>query len=95
MMTLAEINQELHILEARLRLYEHKYGMASANFYALYQQGQLDDEGFEQSLAFTPLGEALIKFGKNANCYKKVAFYEEQTSPWPQASIKSSLRCIR
>lgn len=53
MMTLAEINQALHILEARLHLYEQKYGMASVNFYALYQQGRLDDEGFEQSLEFT------------------------------------------
>jgi hypothetical protein len=53
MMTLAEIIQDLHAIEARLRAYERKYGITSADFYDLYQQGLLDDEGFEQSTEFT------------------------------------------
>jgi hypothetical protein len=52
MLTLAEIIQDLHALEARLRAYERKYGITSADFYALYQAGLLDDEGFEQSTEF-------------------------------------------
>lgn len=53
MMTLTEIIQDLHALETRLRAYERKYGITSADFYALYEQGYLDDEGFEQSTEFT------------------------------------------
>ncbi len=52
-MTLSEIIQDLHALETRIRAYERKYGITSADFYALYQQGLLDDEGFEQSTEFT------------------------------------------
>ena len=52
MLTLAEIIQDLHALEIRLRAYERKYGITSADFYNLYQQGLLDDEGFEQSTEF-------------------------------------------
>jgi hypothetical protein len=52
MLTLAEIIQDLHALEARLRAYERKYGITSADFYELYQEGLLDDEGFEQSTEF-------------------------------------------
>jgi len=52
MLTLPEIIQDLHALETRLRAYERKYGITSADFYDLYQQGLLDDEGFEQSTEF-------------------------------------------
>ncbi len=52
-MTLSEIIQDLHALETRIRAYERKYGITSADFYELYQQGLLDDEGFEQSTEFT------------------------------------------
>jgi hypothetical protein len=52
MLTLAEIIQDLHALESRLRAYERKYGITSADFHDLYQQGLLDDEGFEQSTEF-------------------------------------------
>ena len=53
MLTLRELIQDLHALEARMRSYERKYGITSADFYQLYQQGILDDEGFEQSTEFT------------------------------------------
>lgn len=52
-MTLPELIQDLHALETRLRAYERKYGITSADFYQLYEQGLLDDEGFEQSTEFT------------------------------------------
>jgi len=52
-MTLNEILQDLHALETRLREYEARYGVASADFYELYQQGLLDDDGLEQTIEFT------------------------------------------
>lgn len=52
-MTLSEIIQDLHALETRVRAYERKYGITSADFYALYEQGVLDDEGFEQTTEYT------------------------------------------
>ncbi|MFN8494458.1 MAG: hypothetical protein U0350_43055 [Caldilineaceae bacterium] len=51
-MTLEEIIQELHTLNARLRTYEQKYGIVSADFYKLYCQGFLGDEGFERSTEY-------------------------------------------
>jgi hypothetical protein len=52
-MTLNEILQDLHTLETRLREYEARYGVASADFYQLYQQGMLDNDGLEQTIEFT------------------------------------------
>ena len=52
-LTLEEIIQDLRALEARIRAYERKYGVTSQDFYALYQDGLLDDEGFELSMEFT------------------------------------------
>ncbi len=52
-MTLLDIIQDLHALEARLREYEAKYGVISADFYELYQQGLLDNDGLEQTFEFT------------------------------------------
>jgi hypothetical protein len=53
MLTLEEVIQDIHALEARIQAYERKYGITSRDFYSLYQQGLLDDEGFEQSTEFT------------------------------------------
>lgn len=53
MMTLADILEDLHVLETRLREYEAEYGVASADFYELYQQGLLDNGGLEQTIEFT------------------------------------------
>ncbi len=52
-MTLSEILQDLHALETRLREYEARYGVTSEDFYDLYQQGLLDDDGFESTIEFT------------------------------------------
>jgi len=52
-LTLEDIIQDLHALEARIRAYKRKYAIASQHFYDLYQQGLLDDGGFEQSTEFT------------------------------------------
>jgi hypothetical protein len=52
-MTPSEIIQDLYALDARLRAFELKCGITSGDFYQLYQQGLLDDEGSEQSTEFT------------------------------------------
>jgi hypothetical protein len=52
-MNLTDVLQDLHALETRLREYEAKYGVASADFYKLYQQGLLDNDGLEQTIEFT------------------------------------------
>lgn len=52
-LTLDEIIQDLRALETRISAYERKYGITSQDFYALYQEGLLDDDGFEQSTEFT------------------------------------------
>ncbi|MCZ7568709.1 MAG: hypothetical protein M5U01_08970 [Ardenticatenaceae bacterium] len=51
-MTLSEILQDLHALEIRLREYETRYGVASEDFYELYQQGLLDSDGLERTIEF-------------------------------------------
>ena len=48
-MTLYELIEDLHALRTRTQAYERKYGVTSQDFYGLYQQGLLDNEGFEQS----------------------------------------------
>jgi hypothetical protein len=51
-MTLHEVIEDLHALQARTQAYERKYGVTSQDFLALYRQGLLCDEGFEQSTEF-------------------------------------------
>jgi len=51
-MTLYELIEDLQALRVRTQAYERKYGVTSEHFYSLYQQGLLDDEGFEQSTEF-------------------------------------------
>jgi hypothetical protein len=51
-MTLREVIEDLHALRARTQAYEKKYGVTSHDFYTLYQQGPLDDEGLEQSTEY-------------------------------------------
>ena len=51
-MTLYELIEELQALRARTHAYERKYGVTSHDFYGLYQQGLLDDEGVEQTTEF-------------------------------------------
>ena len=48
-MTLSELMEDLQVLQVRTQAYERKYGVTSQDFYTLYQQGLLADEGFEQS----------------------------------------------
>lgn len=52
-MTLVEIIQEIHTLDTRLRTYERKYGIVSADFYKLYRQGFLGDAGREQAAEYS------------------------------------------
>ena len=52
-MTLHDLIEDLQALRSRTLAYERKYGVTSQDFYDLYQQGLLDDEGFEKSTEFT------------------------------------------
>ena len=51
-LSLEEIIQDLRALEARIRAYERRVWGYLARFLVLYQDGLLDDEGFEQSTEF-------------------------------------------
>ena len=51
-MTLHEVIEDLHALQARTQAYERKYGVTSHDFLALYRQGLLSDEGLEQSTEY-------------------------------------------
>ena len=51
-MTIYKLIEDLHALQVRTQAYERKYGVTSQDFYELYRQGGLDDEGFEQSTEY-------------------------------------------
>ena len=51
-MTLYELIEDLQVLRVRTQAYERKYGVTSQDFYSLYQQGLLHDEGFKKSTEF-------------------------------------------
>ncbi|MEI2691005.1 MAG: hypothetical protein V9H69_15355 [Anaerolineae bacterium] len=52
-LTLEDIIQDLRALDSRIRAYERKYGITSEDFYSLYLEGLLDDEGYEQTTEYT------------------------------------------
>lgn len=52
-MTLSDIIEDLHAVELRLLDFEKKYGLHSEDFYALYNQGLLDDGELEETIDFT------------------------------------------
>lgn len=69
-MPLAEIIQDLYALEARLRAFELKYGVTSGDFYQLYQQGLLDNDGYEQSTEFTRWASAYVLKQKRLTAFE-------------------------
>lgn len=72
-MALADIIQDLHALEARLREYEAKYGIASADFYELYRQGLLDNDGLEQTMEFTRWASAYEMKLEREEAFRKIS----------------------
>lgn len=70
MQTLREIIQDLQAVESRIRAYERKYGITSADFDLLYQQGLLDDEGFEQSTEFVRWASAYALLQKREAAFE-------------------------
>ena len=52
-LTPEDIIQVLRALDSRIRAYERKYGITSEDFYSLYQEGLLDDDGYEQTTEYT------------------------------------------
>lgn len=77
-MTLSEIIQDIYALDAGLRAFELKYGVTSGDFYQLYQQGLLDDEGYAQSTEFTRWASA---YGLKQ---KSLAAFEEASRQFVQ-----------
>ncbi len=51
-MTLEEVIQDIHALNAELEVFEKKYGVLSEDFYQLYVVGELRDEEPEEILAY-------------------------------------------
>jgi hypothetical protein len=92
MLTLPELIQDLHALEARVRAYERKYGITSADFYQLYQAGVLDDEGFEQSTEFTRWASAYALKLKREATFNTASHRFVETLQ--QATREHSLRLI-
>jgi hypothetical protein len=72
-MTLSEILQDLHALETRLREYEASYGVASSDFYELYQQGLLDDGGLEQTIEFTRWASAYEMKAEREETFRQIS----------------------
>jgi hypothetical protein len=92
MLTLPELIQDLHALEARVRSYERKYGITSTDFYQLYQAGVLDDEGFEQSTEFTRWASAYALKLKREAAFNTASHRFVETLQ--QTSREHSLRLI-
>ena len=51
-MTLYELIEDLHALRVSPQAYARHHSVPPQHFYTLYQQGLLDDQGFEQSTEF-------------------------------------------
>ena len=49
--TISDILDDLRAADEITRYYERRYGLSSADFYALYQQGRLDDGGHTEEFA--------------------------------------------
>jgi len=89
-LTLEEIIQDLHALEARVHAYERKYGITSQDFYDLYQQGVLDDEGFERSTEFTRWASAYTMKREREAAFEAVSrtFTEQLRRGAPERSVR-------
>jgi hypothetical protein len=71
-LTLEDIIQDLRALDSRIRAYERKYGITSEDFYSLYQEGLLDDEGYEQTTEYTRWASAYaMKLEREAAFHRK------------------------
>jgi hypothetical protein len=98
-MTLYELIEDLHALRARTQAYERKYGVTSQDFYELYQQGSLDDEGFEQSTEFARWASAYEMQLERENEFqaRSHAFIADlkQESPAEPVRLKSNPRLVQ
>jgi hypothetical protein len=72
-MSLSELLQDLHALEIRLREYEAQYGVASEDFYELYKQGLLDDDGFEQTSEFARWASAFTMKLEREQSFRQIS----------------------
>ena len=98
-MTLYELIEDLQALRVRTQAYERKYGVTSHDFYSLYQQGLLDDEGFEQSTEFVRWASAYeMQMHREAEFEARShSFVSElkQTTDEPAIQLKPNPELIR
>ena len=52
-MNLDDLIESIYALAEEIKQYEQKYGLASAEFYQLYSQGELDDGEYEETEDFS------------------------------------------
>lgn len=72
-MSLSELLQDLHALEIRLREYETRYGIASEDFYELYKQGLLDNDGLERTTEFTRWASAFTMKLEREESFRQIS----------------------
>jgi hypothetical protein len=72
-MSLSELLQDLHALEIRLREYETRYGIASEDFYELYKQGLLDNDGLERTSEFTRWASAFTMKLEREQSFRQIS----------------------
>jgi len=98
-MTLYELIDDLQALRVRTQAYERKYGVTSQHFYSLYQQGLLDDEGFEQSTEFVRWASAYeMQMDREAEFEARSnSFVSElkQTASEPAIQLKPNPELVR
>jgi len=87
-MELQDVVQDLHALEERVRAYERKYEITSADFYELYRAGLLDDDGFDKTQEFTRWASAYeMKLEREADfarlSHERVVALRRQTPDRP------------
>ncbi len=80
-LTLEDIIQDLRALDSRIRANERKYGITSEDFYSLYREGLLDNEGYEQT----------TEYGRWASAYS-MKLEREATFQAPSRVFVSGLR---
>ncbi len=88
-MTLSDIIEDLHAIELRLLDFEKKYGLHSAEFYQLYQQGLLDDSDLEATVDFTRWAGLYEIQRIREDMFRKMSseFIETLRAQSPQTSI--------
>ena len=99
LLTLHEVIEDLHALQARTQAYERKYGVTSQDFLALYRQGLLSDEELEQSTEYVRWASAYeMQMDREAEFEARSnSFVSElkQTASEPAIQLKPNPELVR